>query len=452
MDRILSTRRAGLWALALGSFAWTSDGWADAFAAQGTPSLAEQEPDGAAPGGSARPLVRPAAVAAEARTNPEAPPSRAARVEYDRGLTIQSADGRFALSPGAWVQMLYALLHDESVSPSIAQGLEVRRARIVLSGHVFGRHNRYFIQLGLSPADIRRNSGDVPLSPIFDAYFDFTHLRDAEVRIGQYRVPYNRQRVVPFGSLALVDRSVANFEFNLDRDVGLELHSNDLLGLGYLRYHAGVFMGEGRDARAAGDSGLLYVVRLEGLPAGMFADYSETDLERTRGVSASIGAAYAFLDNGKGNRGVLGPPPSDGGTTDTHNFTADFLIKLRGLTLQMEGYYRHGTRDYGDAEIVDDTGMRVPAPRASPRNGAGWFAQGDVLLGALPLDVALRYGQVRGLGSRSSLPDTDELAGGIGWFISGRAYRLNSEYSRVFRASDIGSGTDLVRVSLRLGF
>ena len=62
-------------------------------------------------------------------------------------------------------------------------------------------------ELAQSPSDVQLSDGRARRSPLFDAYLEFTQLRDASLRVGQYRVPFSRQRVMPFGNLAMVDRA-----------------------------------------------------------------------------------------------------------------------------------------------------------------------------------------------------------------------------------------------------
>lgn len=57
------------------------------------------------------------------------------------------------------------------------------------------------------------------------------------------------------GNLQLVDRTLANGEFNLERDIGLDFRSKDLLGIDKLREYADVFYRQGK--RNFGDAVVL---------------------------------------------------------------------------------------------------------------------------------------------------------------------------------------------------
>jgi phosphate-selective porin OprO and OprP len=186
------------------------------------------------------------------------------------------------------------------------------------------------------------------------------------------------------------------------------------------------------------------------LPLGIFDDYSEVDLERSGQPRLSLGIGYAFLDRGKGNRGILGPTPSDAGTTDFHHLTADVLFKQGGVTALVEAHYRNGRRAFGSTTLTDAAGMSTPAPREAARDGYGWFAQIDSVLGTLPLDAVARYGQMRGVGS-SSLQAADDLGAALAWSPGARRFRVQADYSHRFALGQFRAGVDEVRLSARLG-
>ena len=123
-------------------------------------------------------------------------------------------------------QQRYTLIDNEE---GVSHGFQLRRARLMFKGNVFGEHNSYKFELAVSPKDMGlKPEGTISKSPLLDWYFHFSQIRDLNLRMGQYKVPYSRQRVVSSGNLQMVDRSLANGEFNLDRDVGMDIRSKDL--------------------------------------------------------------------------------------------------------------------------------------------------------------------------------------------------------------------------------
>ncbi len=114
--------------------------------------------------------------------------------------------------------------------------LLIRTARLILSGYVHSRQTQYVLQLAFGQRDFEPNT----ISPLFDAWIALNQIRDLQVRVGQFFVPFDRARTNAEWGLNLIDRALLVAEATLDRDVGIELGSNDLGGLGVLAYRAGV--------------------------------------------------------------------------------------------------------------------------------------------------------------------------------------------------------------------
>ncbi|MCX4246225.1 porin [Paraliomyxa miuraensis] len=388
----------------------------------------------------------------ESEPETEAEPTVRTTIDPGSGIRWTAADDRFSLGLGLFAQLLHTIEHDVA-DEQTTQAFEFRRARLRLDGHVFGPHNRFFVQLAFSPRDLQFQDGRPTKTPIFDWFVEFDHIPDVVLRVGQFRVPFSRQRRISIAHIMMADRALANFEFNLDRDVGMSVRSPDLMGWGRLRYELGVFIGEGRDAFAPGGPGMLTVGRVEVLPLGTFSDYDETDRDRSRRPRLSLGGAYAFLAEAKGNRGILGPPPTDGGTTDTHNVTADAMLKVAGMTVLGEVYWRRGRREYGDAFVDDPVLGSVLAPREAPRDGWGWFLQAGWLVPRIPLELGTRYGFVRPSRRGSSLPPRDEVSASVGWYFHGPALKLVADYTRGWPPGSLPEGgVHQARVQLQAAF
>ncbi|HEY8375693.1 MAG TPA: hypothetical protein VIK91_04350, partial [Nannocystis sp.] len=159
----------------------------------------------------------------------------------------------------------------------------------------------------------------------------------------------------------------------------------------------------------------------------------------------SLGFAYAYNDRARYNRGVLGAPPADGGTTDYHNLTTDLMFKWAGFSLEAAYLWRYGERNPGDA--VDAEGVPIPVEPA--RNGHGWLAQAAFLIPKTGLELALRNSGIRGRGV-TSMPDRDELGGGLNYYFAGHNLKLQLDYFRTWDRADPRLATDLVRLQFQL--
>ncbi len=361
-----------------------------------------------------------------------------------KGLEFKSKDGRFALAMSLRFGFLYSYKHDPSADPSDAHNFEIRRFRTVFSGNLFGAKTRYFLQLALAPREIDVRDGAVRGSPVYDAYMQFEQLRDLTLRVGQYRVMYTRERNIADVNPLMIDRSLANSELNVDRDIGLDIRSEDLGGIKKLRYYAGVYLGEGRDQNKFTDSGLMYVGRFDVLPLGLFDDYEASDLWRLQKLRVSFGFAYAFNDRAKKDKGVLGTAFADGGTASYHNTTADVMLKFGGWSLEGAYMWRQGWRQPGSA--VDEMGAPIAVTAA--RNGQGWMAHTAFLIPTTRLEPAFRVSGFRGHGV-TSMPDRDELGAGLNYYFFGHNLKLQLDYFRTFTPGQIGTGADLLRLQIQ---
>jgi hypothetical protein len=260
-------------------------------------------------------------------------------------------------------------------------------------------------------------------------------------------VPFSRQRYTPPNRLQFVDNSLAAFEFGFDRDIGIDLKSKDLAGLGgRLRYHLGLFMGDGFDFHVHRDFGMQYVARVEVLPWGDFEDVAEADFARELKPKLALGGAYSFVDNDLRNR-PLGPAPIDGGSTDTHTVVADVVFKAAGFSLLADFFWRKGRRTPGNAVVDDGMGGTMPAPIERARNGMGWTAQAAFLIPRVPFEIGGRYSGVRGLGT-TSLLDVDEVGPGLSYYFVQHALKLQLDYFH-----QVGEGAQFSdRVRLQLTF
>jgi len=365
-------------------------------------------------------------------------PVESVRYKPGQGLLVESADGDFSLLTRLRAQMLYSL----DKSDEWTQAFEIRRARLLFSGTVFGQHNKYKFELAVSPKDIGLEVGQgLTRSPLLDWYFVFDHLRDATIQMGQFKVPYSRQRVVSSGALQMVDRSVVNQEFNLDRDLGINVQSANLFGLDLFRYWAGVHMGEGHSSHTKGDFGMMYLGRIEYLPLGLFSDYSESSFHKESTPKVSIGLGYGLVEEAKGNRGILGPVPSDGGTTDTQNVTADLSFRYSALSLESAYFWRKGTRNPG-----------AVVPIEAARDGSGFYVQSGYFVFS-KTELVTRYGQIIPASRESSLNERSELGLSVNHYFAEHAMKIQGDIHQFWGGvQEFENGDTLMRVQLQVAY
>ncbi len=365
-----------------------------------------------------------------------------------KGLTIASKDGKFKIATRLRVQPRITVENDSGAPAEV--GMLLRRARLQFAGNSFGKHNKFKAEFAFSPRDLRIKNIDgntlTRETPLLTWYMEFDHVRDLTVRLGQYKLPFSRQRVISSGNLQMVDRSIANGEFNIDRDMGLDVRSKDLFGLGMFKYHAGIYNGEGRSSFQGGNTDFLYLARVEYLPLGMFKDYSEGDHQRLAKPGLAIGLGYINARGAQGTRVNRNGRPADGGTTDYQSAVADITFKYQGFAFSSEVFWRDGDRNDGGA--VDEMGNAIATEAA--RNGIGWFAQAGYLLPKLPIEFTGRFGQIKAA-DESSLSDKSELGMAASYYFAQHPFKLQADAFQLW-GDEFSDGTTQVRVQMQYSF
>ena len=352
-----------------------------------------------------------------------------------KGVEINSADDDFQLRIRVRVQFLWTVLSgevgpkDADESGEVENNFRIRRARFVFQGHAFGKHNQY--KLEIDP--LRKDN------VVLDYYLDFTKKRDIQVRVGQYKISSNRQRVISSGNLQMVDRSIINSEFSLDRDMSIDVRSRDFLGKNKMRYVFGISTGNGLNNPQFSDFSMVYLARLEYLPLGIFRDYSEVDFARTK-PRLSIGAAYSFFQGANRVRGMTGDEFADGGTANYHFAYVDALFKARGFSAITELSFREGYRkNIGDNTeppgcdpVTDPT--CTPAGTTAPRNGIGWMLQAGYLIPNTRFEFAARGALIKAISTRraTSLSDRYATTFSVSWYFARHPFKIQADVSQIW--------------------
>ncbi|MBM4343963.1 MAG: porin [Deltaproteobacteria bacterium] len=231
-----------------------------------------------------------------------------------------------------WLVMRSAAL-DDPAPDSVA--LQPRRLRLRLNGWAVDPRWVYGIQLGFTRADMDWDATGFP-NVVRDATLGFRFSPDLQVSFGQSKLPGNRQRVVSSGDQQFPDRSIANRDFTLDRDVGLQAMAQARPGGVLLVGKAAVSGGEGRNP-TPGSNGLAYTVRAEVLPMGAFTgggDYFEGDLAREASPKLSVAGVVHWNRDARRTQGTLGAATAEG--RDLFSVIGDGVFKWGGFAATIE--------------------------------------------------------------------------------------------------------------------
>ena len=215
----------------------------------------------------------------------------------------------------------------------------IRRMRLRFEGFALSTNLQYKVQLNGSNEDMESNRTPELDNPgiLRDAVLQWTFLPGTSVWFGQTKLPGNRERVVSSANQEFVDRSNLNRTFNLDRDIGIQVHNQWNLGSLIVREAIALSTGEGRNRRASSLGGWCFTGKAEILPFGLFTnkgEYFQGDLLREPTPKLAIAASYAFNNQAVRTGGQLGEylySPSDIST-----LFADAIFKYQGLAVTAE--------------------------------------------------------------------------------------------------------------------
>ena len=243
----------------------------------------------------------------------------------------------------------------------------VRRARLKFDGFAYSPKLKYKLELGLSNRDIAGANDFNRNTPryILDAVIMWNFSGNWELWAGQTKLPGNLERIVSSGNMQFINRSLLNSRFNLDRDIGIQLHHKTDLGSNFLmREKFSISQGEGRNVTEGNEGGLQYTARLEFLPFGNFqskGEYVQSDLKREATPKLMIGFAYNYNQDAVRERGFSGDymirTDETIYETDQTSIFADAMFKYKGFSFMGEYAKRSAGNEIAtEADGITPTG------------------------------------------------------------------------------------------------
>ena len=235
--------------------------------------------------------------------------------KFGKGIfNLLSRDNSWSMNIAARMQFLGVSKWDSNINgiSNPVSSFNVRRARLKFNGFAFSEKLKYKMELGLSNQDISGGSKFTGNSPryILDAVIKWNFYKHFELWVGQTKLPGNRERVVSSAHLQLVDRSLLNSQFNIDRDIGFQIRHHFKISDNFVIKEAITLgQGEGRNITTGNIEGHQYTARLDVLPFGEFknfGDYTGSSLTRENKPKLAIGLTYDFNNNAVKNKGNLG--------------------------------------------------------------------------------------------------------------------------------------------------
>ncbi len=378
-------------------------------------------------------------------------------VGYDDGFVIASkqnlrlgtANDPYRLKINGWGQLRHTLFKSADSSPDLNQ-MQLKRARIILSGNAFSSDLTYFFQL-----DGRSNAGDDVR--ILDYHFDYDLAhnvwgctpRTLGIKAGLYKMPFSLARQLSGKELEFADRSMSSIFFDVNRSLGAGIYgTTNSLPLP-LNWELAMFNGLVTGGAETGSSGTLdnnnaFSGRIFLYPSGDWGPGELADLTYHHSLATRVGGAFAVttidragstefaslraVDSGLQFSTLL---PADVESYDVAQYSMDASLKYRGYSLTGEYYFRNVTGFHGNniPNLFDH----------------GFWLQGGTFVIPKKLELLSRWSRVSGNSGTLGVANqsSDEFAGGLVWYFHEQNLKLTTDATYINGAAINSSALDI---------
>lgn len=338
-----------------------------------------------------------------------------------KGTEISTSDGRFLIQIQWRLQFRYSFPFEddpqtiEEFDQQEESSFRVRRGRMKVGGHAYRPWLKYYLEY------------DFPSTNLLDWRFTLEKYDALQLRVGQWKANFNRERVASSGEQQFAERSIINDVFTIDRQEGIMVMGHILEGSpGDSWYHLGVFTGTGRGSSSNDDSEMMWLTRYQWNFLKRDLELAESDTEYHEKPAASVAAAAVrnrspFTKFSSSGGSQL--PGFEDGTIGQYSIVQwlfETALKYRGFSFQNENHWK---------KIEDHSNLKTTRLRGSYLQ-AGYFLHYLISAIPKPLEFAARWAYVDSDTSRPQ--DTrNEYTVGLNWFFKGHHNKLTLDASRL---------------------
>lgn len=358
-----------------------------------------------------------------------------------KGFTLETLDGKWktALQWRFQGRFTYPDIGDEDSATDFSDNseatFELRRVRMKIGGHGYEPWIKYYFEVDLQPTQPSGGSGQV--TRLIDWRIDLAKYKWATLRVGQWKINYNRERVDSSGKQQFVERSIVNNVFTIDRQMGVMLNGHLAPGtFADSRYYIGVWTGSGR-GEANDDDNMMWMGRLQWNFLGRDLPFSQTDVEYHEqptgslafGGYTNIGKCTRWSSSGCGSLAGFTPDSvALDGEFRTDGMVEEFAFKWRGFSIQHEYHWKQ----IKDAGFPGTSSVAAAPPSKTNLMGSysqvGYFPHYLIPIVPKPLEIAFRYAFVD---PNVSTPNNveEEYTAALNWFFAGHRNKLTLDAS-----------------------
>jgi len=361
-----------------------------------------------------------------------------------KGFRLESRDGNFQTNLQWRAQFRYS--NPSGSDPRQLDDFEedtvsdftLRRARMKIGGHGFKPWLKYYFEVDLQPARDVEADAQSSAARVITWRADIAKYEQLGLRVGQWKVGYNRERVDSSGRQEFVERSIVNRVVTLDRQVGIAARGRLFKGsLADFRYDMGVYNGEGRSVANEGKDH-MYMGRLQWNFLKRDVPFRQSDVDFTEQPAASLAVAGAsnvgrctrWSSSGCGNLDGFEKPIA--ATEDQYKIqqaVQELAFKYRGFSIQQEWHRK----------FIDDRGNAAASIQPGNYDLTGFYFQSGYFFHGLwdwvpkKLELAGRYAYVKEPNETDLYINNErkEYTAVLNYFFNGHRNKLSMDVSHL---------------------
>lgn len=342
-----------------------------------------------------------------------------ARYRPGRGITVETADGRYSVNIGGYAQLRYAFTDKDSDTAGDIGDFRIRRFKLAMKGNLYSKNLGYKFQGEIAGGFTTE-----------DAFLTYAFGAPLRLQFGQFKPAQARQELTSASRQLFPNRSLANDTFNLGYDDGLQASGSCVADR--VEYRLGVFNGNGPNTRNP-DNRHMVVARLDLHPLGEYRQ-DEAGWTSDRPL-VNLGGSFA--------REKLGPGDVSGGF-NRDNDVLDVALELDKLTdtAFTAAYGSHlswllwtanlNASWHGAAFAAEYYNLNADPERGNDWTSDGYYVQTGYQVISRRLELAARYSRVESKDVNASARfDKSEFQFGVNYYIAGHDLKLQADITKV---------------------
>jgi phosphate-selective porin len=343
------------------------------------------------------------------------------KVKYgSSGFEFQTLDNKFLLKIQSRLQFRFATPFDQNpitfddYADDSKPVFKINRARLKVGGYAFQPWLKYYWEYELAQSNL------------LDFRIMIEKWRWLNFKVGQWKVEFTHERFISSGEQQMVERSLINRPFTIDRQQGITVYGHlKGTGLADFNYWVAALTGDGRGQVENDDNHLMYFGRWQWNFLGRSLPFEGSDLEIHEKPTGIVAIAAVmnrspytrFSQAGGGSLEGFENGQAGQYRVNQLNFETAFMFK--GFSWQSEMHWK---------EIIDNLDNDQTTMLSGYYLQMGYFFHQSFSWWPTPLEMAIRHATYNpDVNVNNNEENETSLA--FNWFFNGHKNKLTFETS-----------------------